>query len=135
MTTSIEDSQRYKLKRKSLAKAEENISTSTPLLRNEGQRTYAKVQSNFHCRPQRCCISSRAAVLILIWNLILVAGFESLLDPNFFRVLFENDDDSFGISLSITMYSAVAFLFLFYPLAGCLNLQLKYRPTEIIGRL
>jgi peptide/histidine transporter 3/4 len=66
-------------------------------------------------------VSSKAALLILLWNLILVAGFESLLDPNFFRVVFETDDDfSTTISLSVILYSVVAFLFLFYPLAGCL---------------
>ena len=53
-----------------------------------------------------------------MWNLILVAGFKGFLDPNFFRVLFVNGDP-YGI-LSVTMYSIVAFLFLFYPLAGCL---------------
>jgi hypothetical protein len=53
--------------------------------------------------------------------MILVAGFESILYPKFFRVVFEIDDyfDATKM-LSVIMYSVVAFLFLFYPLAGCL---------------
>ena len=110
------------LKIKNLASAEENIhasSEATPLIRNEKRYTCTRMRSNFHCRRQRCCVSSKAALLILLWNLILVAGFKGFLDPNFFRVLFEIDYEAFSLS-SVIMYSAVAFLFLFYPLAGCL---------------
>ena len=119
----IEDSQQHQIK--DLACAEENIPTSgetAPLLRNERRNTRARMRSKFHCRHQRCCVSSKAALLILVWNLILVAGFKVFLDPNFFRVLFKfthETDDNFN-SLSVIMYSVVAFLFLFYPLAGCL---------------
>ncbi len=121
----IKDFQQHQIK--DMASAEENISTSgeletAPLIRNRGQRarTCVKIQSNFHCRRQRCCMSSKAALLILLWNLILVAGFESLLDPNFFRVLFETDNFDTLSMISVIMYSVVAFLLLFYPLAGCL---------------
>ena len=110
-----EDSQLHQIK--DLASVEENIPTSgetAPLLRNERRNTRARIRSKFHCRHQRCCVSSKAALLILLWNLILVAGFESLLDPNFFREL----DEYFNVS--VIAYSFVAFLFLFYPLAGCL---------------
>ena len=62
-------------------------------------------------------MSSKAALLILLWKLIIVAGFKGFLDPNFFRVLLETNDN---FNSSVITYSVVAFLFLFYPLAGCL---------------
>jgi hypothetical protein len=121
----IEDFQQHQIQ--DLASAEENnniIPTSgeletAPLIQNKGQkvRTCARMQSNIHCRHRRCCVSSKAALLILLWNLILVAGFKSLLDPNFFRVLFETSD---SFNTGVITYSVAAFLFLFYPLAGCL---------------
>ena len=119
----IEDSQQYQIK--DLASAEENIPDSasretTPLLGNRGRHIRKGAQSNFYCRRQRCCVSSKAALLILLWNLILIAGLEGLLDPNFFGIMFGTDDDFNTTSLSVITYSVAAFLFLFYPLAGCL---------------
>ena len=114
----IKDSQQHQIK--DLASAEENIPTSretAPLLRNERRNTRARMRSNFHCRRQRCCLSSKAALLILLWNVILIAGCESYLDPNFFRAVLKFNND---FNRSVIMYSVVAFLFLFYPLAGCL---------------
>jgi hypothetical protein len=110
---------------KDLASDEENIPTSreaTPLLGNKGRRINARMQSSFHCRRRRCCVSSKAALLILLWNLILVAGFKSFLDPILFGNMFGTDEvDAFRVTMfSGFMYSVVAFLFLFYPLAGCL---------------
>ena len=114
--STIEDSQQHQIK--DLASAEENISTSretAPLLRNERR---ARMRSNFHCRCQRCCVSSKAALLILLWNLILVA---SLLDPsNFLRVITIETIMQGNYNANFVMYSVVTFLFLFYPLAGCL---------------
>ena len=52
--------------------------------------------------------------------MILVAGLESLLDPSFFGILFGAVDSLRLTILSVSIYSVVAFLFLFYPLAGCL---------------
>ena len=114
----IKASQQHQIK--DLASAEENIPTSretAPLLRIERRNTRARMRSKFHCRRQRCCVSSKAALVILLWNLILVAGFESYLDPNFFRAVLKFNSD---FNKSVIMYSVVAFLFLFYPLAGCL---------------
>jgi hypothetical protein len=87
------DSQQHKIF-KDLANAEENV-PCTPLLGNEGRNVRARMQSNrFHCKRQRCCVSSKAAILILMWNLILiVAGLEVLLDPNFFGIMFGTDDN------------------------------------------
>ena len=84
--STIKDSQHHQIK--DLASAKENIHTlasseATPLIRNERQNIYTRMRPKFHCRRQRCCVSSKAAILILLWNLILVAGFESLFDPNF----------------------------------------------------
>ena len=115
------DSKHHEIK--DLATDEENISTSeesTPLIGNEEQRICARMQFKFRCRRQRCCLTSKAAILILLWNLILVAGLESLLDPSFFGIVFGADDSLNMTILSISIYSVVAFLFLFYPLAGCL---------------
>ena len=117
----IKNSQQKQIK--DLASAKENIPTSretASLFGNESQNICTRMISKVYCKRQRCCVSSKAALLILLWNLILVAGFESLLDPNFFRVLFESDDSYIILSDSVIMYSVVAFLFLFYPLAGCL---------------
>ena len=111
----IEDSQQQQIK--DFASAEETIPTSREtesLFRNERRNIRTRMRSNFQCRRQRCCVSSKASLLILLWNLILVAGFKSFLDPNFFRELNEYFD------ISVFAYSIVAFLFLFYPLAGCL---------------
>ena len=116
----IEDSQQHQIK--DLASAEENIPTSgetAPLLGNERRNTRTRMRSKFHCRRQRCCVSSKAALLILVWNLIIAAGFESLFDPNLFRAALEFDDN-FNVSVITYSESVVAFLFLFYPLAGCL---------------
>ena len=85
--STIEDSQQHQIK--DLVSTEENIPTSreiASLLGNERQNIRTRMRSNFHCRCQRCYVSSKAALLILLWNLILVAGFKSLLDPNLFRV-------------------------------------------------
>ena len=115
----IEDSRQYQIK--NMASAEENIPTSretASLSLNERRNTHTRMRSNFYCRRQRCCVSSKAALLILVWNLILIAGFKYFLDPNYFRVLFVNNDGLYIVS--VIMYSVVAFLFLFYPLAGCL---------------
>ena len=92
---------------------------TTPLIGNEGQRICARMQSKFHCRRQRCCLTSKASILILLWNLFLVAGLESFLDPNYFNPI-TTDDPSDIILISGTIYSGLAFFFLFYPLAGCL---------------
>ena len=59
-------------------------------------------------------------MIVLLWNLILVAGLESLLEPSCFGILFGSIDSLRATILSVSTYSMVGFLFLFYPLAGCL---------------
>ena len=120
-----EDYQQHEIKDLSCAE-ENNISASerTPLLGNERQRASMRMRPKFHCRHQRCCLTSKAAILILLWNLILVplASLES-----FFDLAIDSDDfiiwefDRYTTTiLSVSIYSAMAFLLLFYPLAGCL---------------
>ena len=112
---------------KDMATAEENTPTSrggaTLPFGNKRRKIHARMQTNFHCRRQRCCVSSKAALLILLWNFILVASLKGFLDPNYFGIiLFRiNDDNRTTMTQSsVIIYSVVAFLFLFYPLAGCL---------------
>ena len=115
----IEDSQQQEIKDQ--ASVEEDTSTireSTPLLRNKERRTCARMRSKSHCKHRRCCLTSKAAMLVLLWNLILVAGLECLLDPSFFGILFGSIDSLRVTILSVSTYSVVGFLFLFYPLAG-----------------
>ena len=59
-------------------------------------------------------------LLILLWNLILVAGIESFLYPSYLLDYSGLNDSGSITNLSGTAYSLLAFLFLFYPLAGCL---------------
>ena len=119
LMATIEDSQQHRIK--DLASVEENIFTnreSTPLFGNEGQRAYARL---FHCsRHQKCCLTSKAAIIILLWDLILVSGLESFLDPSFFGIMIGTYDRLGVTILSVITYSMVGFLFPLYCLAGCL---------------
>ena len=67
-------------------------------------------------------LTSKGAILILIWNLSFVAGLESLkLDPSFLGYNAEEDDNYTTTIVSGSLYSILAFYFLFYPLAGYLT--------------
>ena len=104
---------------------ENNVSASaecTPLLGSERNRVFMTLKQKFHCRSQGCCLTSKAAVLILLWNLILVAGLKSFFDPSFYNYMVGNEliDIKSITILSGIVYSVIAFLFLFYPLAGFL---------------
>ena len=118
-----EDSQQHEIKDLSCTE-ENNISAGegTPLLGNEMQRASVRMRPKFRCRRQRCCLTSKAAILILLWNLIIVTGLGSFLDPNYFNTMATDDDDDWDFTtvLKAGIYSALAFLLLFYPLAGCL---------------
>ena len=84
-------------------------------------------------RSRNCCLrSSKAALLILVWNLIISFGMLSFLDPSWYIAVFSgpgfflpdyNDASHHTrVWLVITgvVYSFSALLLLFYPLAGCL---------------
>ena len=101
---------------KDLSTAEENMYTS------ERTRLVGNKRRAIKCRwrHQRCCLTSKAALFILLWNLILVAGLQSLLGPNYFGYLIGESSLFVTTILSGLSYSGLAFLYLFYPLAGYL---------------
>ena len=104
---------------------------NTPLLGTvRPRRCFVKVMSKF--RSRNCCLrSSKAALLILVWNLIISFGILGFLDPSWYIALF-NDilllnvyyDYSYAITSWLTttgvVYGFSALLLLFYPLAGYL---------------
>ena len=83
-----------------------------------------KVKSRFKSR--RCCIrASKAALLILVWNLIVSCGISSFLDSDLYNSIVyhvRRVDGTLepGIYILGLLYGFSAFLYLFYPLAGCL---------------
>ena len=94
-----------------------NDQENTPLLGNSQPsiRCFEKVKTKFKSR--RCCLcSSRAAILILVWNAIVSFGLLSFFNPTWYNVFLT---DTGTIVIGIT-YGISAFLYLFYPLAGCL---------------
>ena len=90
---------------------------NTPLLGNNNSQQpscYSKVKSKFKSR--RCCLcSSKAALIILVWNMIVSFGLLVFTNPSYYEII--SGDDPFTMSV---IYGASAFLVLFYPLAGCL---------------
>ena len=98
-----------------------NDQENAPLLENTqpSVRCFGKVKTKFKCR--RCCLcSSRAAILILVWNLIVSFGLVSFLDPSWYNTIFLGfGSSSFdNIVIDPSYYGVTAFLYLFYPLAG-----------------
>ena len=92
-------------------------------------QVYTKVRSKF--KNHHCCLwSSKAVILILLWNLVISIGFKSFLDPSLYTVnmikidfddLYDYDDDyKLVVLLYGLSYGMNALLFLFYPLAGFL---------------
>ena len=108
------------------------LTSDTPLLGKRNSISSlgcsVKTKSRFKCRQRFLC-SSKAAILILVWNLIVSASLVSLLDPSLYIVYsariqadtvhFNPDGNTVMISLG-AMYSFTAILFFFYPMAGCL---------------
>ena len=75
-------------------------------------------------KNHRCYLwSSRAVVLILVWNLIISIDFKSFFDPSLYAVMF-NELSFYSFYAKIFLYGLpygmTALLFLFYPLAGFL---------------
>ena len=82
---------------------------------------FVEVKSRFMSR--NCCLkSSKAALLILVWNLIISFGILGLLDPTALIYLahYNINIESLISGLLILYYGFGALLFLFYPLAGFL---------------
>ena len=89
--------------------------TDTPLF---GSGCCTKVKSKFRSR-HFCLCSSKAALIILVWNLIIASGLVSLMDPAIYTFVIGVYSDSI-LSLVITLYGFSTSIFLFYPLAGYL---------------
>ena len=86
-------------------------------------RMYAKVRSNFkNCRY--CLWSSKAVILILVWNLIISIGLKSFFDPSLYTTMFTLPVDYYYFEYMSMIYGLSygisALLFVFYPLAGFL---------------
>ena len=89
---------------------------------------YKKVRSKFkNCRYCLTMWSSKAVVLILVWNLIISVGFKGFFDPSLYTVtLLKNPYRYCGTTKYATLilfglsYSISALLLFFYPLAGFL---------------
>ena len=89
---------------------------------------YTKVRSKF--KNCRCCLwSSKAVILILVWNLIISIGFKSFFDPSLYTITILkliSDYDNFHYNYPFALmayglsYGINALLFVFYPLAGFL---------------
>ena len=85
-----------------------------------------KVRSKF--MNHRCCLwSSKAVILILVWNLIISVGFKSFFDPSLYTVtMFKSPyrdgetTDFVTLILFGLSYGISALLLVFYPLAGFL---------------
>ena len=122
--TTTKDSQQHEIK--DLSTAEENVHVPStggersPLIGKSWQRITWRMLPKLRVRYQRCYLTSNAVILILVWNLILVVGFESFLDPGYISSLIGQPDKLVITTFSGASYSVLVFLFLFYPLAGCL---------------
>ena len=96
----------------------EDQDENTPLLGDTGHngRFILKVKSKFKSR--HCCLwSSKAALLILIWNLIVSFSMMCFFDPSLYTAAIFPDSGIFILGVG---YGITSFLFLFYPLAGYL---------------
>ena len=88
---------------------------------------------------RRWCLSSKAVILILIWNIFIVVALSTYFDPSLYALTFGSffvtqfNFDS--ILLTITVYSISAIIFLLYPLAGCLADIRWGRYTTILNSL
>ena len=104
---------------------------NTPLLGNsisQQPSCYSKVKSKFKSRRW----SSKAALIILMWNMIVSFGLTAFLDPSLYIISIvkpdqycpDGDECSYmnlitELVMGVT-YGASALILLFYPLAGCL---------------
>ena len=101
----------------------------TPLLvsrETERQGRGRSVNIQARCR-RRCCLRSKAALLVLLWNLIIVTSLSTIFDPSFYIYIINNVNyfvfeavRKQGFLFMPALYGISAFLLLFYPLAGCL---------------
>ena len=113
-------------------------SEETPLLGKGSQTSKLECHNNHNNKNSkyrnRCCLSSRTALLILLWNFLITFGIASFVDPSFYTgallLLPGNNDNSSAplkldfykhrLEVSGVTYGINAFLLLFYPVAGYL---------------
>ena len=97
-------------------------STCTPLLVSlERDKRWWRGRLNMRAKcHRRCCLRSKAALLILVWNLIIVASLNTFFDPSFYIYSMNNIPSLEGQSFIFMpiLYGGSAFLLLFYPQAG-----------------
>ena len=94
-----------------------NAIERTPL-RNATQRR-VRVGLRSKCR-KRCCVTSKAALLILCWNLFITILLAQWLDTSNY-LLIPNIVDKTKIQKATPIFlSFLALLYFFFPLAGCL---------------
>ena len=96
----------------------EELETDTPL---PVSGCCMKAKSKFRSRPF-CLCSSKAALIILVWNLIITFGLVGLMDPAIYTFVDTSmcSDGITSLIIRSTLYGFNAFIFLFYPLAGYL---------------
>ena len=106
----------------------ENAQSGCKPLSNLARVCCTKVRSKF--KNNRCCLwSSKAVILILVWNLIISIGMGVFLDPSLYTItiadIVQRDQymlpayDSFLMLFGLS-YGSSALLLIFYPPAGCL---------------
>ena len=78
-----------------------------------------------------CCLKSKAAILVLVWYLFAVISIQLFFNPIFSTYIHTDIDPV----ISGSVYGAVAFLLLFYPLAGCLADICWGRHTAVFNSL
>ena len=95
----------------------DSLNEDSPLLGDteHKKKSFAsKVKSKFKSRC--CCLwSSKAALLILLWNLIISFSLMSFFDPSLYSNAIDSDSFTYGLCYGIS-----SFFLLFYPLAGYL---------------
>ena len=94
----------------------------TPLQHNTKGHYGARLRS--HCKV-RCCVKSKAALLILFSSSLVSLSLTTLVHPNTYlslgSLVFEHKSVVRSIQvIPPVVYSLFALLYLFYPLAGCL---------------
>ena len=109
----------------------ENAQSSCRPLSNLARVYCTKVRSKF--KNNRCCLwSSKAVILILVWNLTISIGLGVFLDPSLYTItIVDIVKDSMAVNDYTPQYELILMLFglsygtsalllIFYPLAGCL---------------
>ena len=72
------------------------------------------------CTKQKCCVKSKAAILVLIWNFCITLLLTSWLDPIYYTTILTNDFKHL-LGLIVPVFCCFsATVYLFYPLAGYL---------------